>query len=63
MLEYYVLNHDPRMSLVLEFIHSHNLTHELHLNRTRFWVPPGPIRTEFMLRHADHCAPVLSDPQ
>ena len=55
MLEYYVLNQDPRVSAVFEFIQLHNLRREVHANRTRFWVPLGILHTEFVLRFADCC--------
>jgi len=31
---------------------------EAHLNRTRFWIPTGPLLTEFLLRWHDVCPPV-----
>ena len=55
MLEYYVLNQDSRVTAVFEFISQHHLPHEIHLNRTRFWVPTGHLLTEFLLRFSDHC--------
>jgi hypothetical protein len=59
MLEYYVLNLDPQAPSVWAFIRLHSLTHELHLNRTRFKIDPhSPAYTEFVLRYLDHCSPV-----
>lgn len=58
MPQYYVLNQDPRARSVFEFISQHALPHEIHLNRTRFWVPIGHVLTEFVLRFADCCWPV-----
>jgi hypothetical protein len=59
MLQYYVLNSSPHLLALLEFIRQHHLDHQVHLNRTRFWVATGSIAyTEFVLRYADHCAPV-----
>lgn len=55
MPEYYVLTKDPCIQSVFEFIQHNDLNHEIHFNRTRFWVPQGPILTEFHLRFADHC--------
>ena len=55
MPQYYILNLDPKAQSVWEFIAQHDLQHELHLNRTRFWVPPGHTHTEFVLRYADCC--------
>ena len=50
MRQYYVLTQDPALQAVFEFIRHHNLNLEVHLNRTRFWVPSGTILTEFLLR-------------
>lgn len=55
MRHYYVLNQDPRLEEVFEFIEHHKLACEVHLNRTRFWVPDGSILTEFVLRYGDTC--------
>jgi hypothetical protein len=60
MQEYYVLNQDPQVISVFKFITAHDLPHELHLNRTRFWVPPGLVHTEFVLRFAQICPCVES---
>jgi len=56
--QYYILNRDPRCGEVFEFIAQHSLHCEVHLNRTRFWVPPGSIFTEFALRFSDICPSV-----
>ena len=50
MRQYYVLSQDPNLLEVFEFIRYHRLKHEVHLNRTRFWVPEGAVLTEFYLR-------------
>ena len=50
MRHYYILNQDPRTVEVFEFIRHHALTVEVHLNRTRFWVPNGTVLTELLLR-------------
>lgn len=55
MRQYYILNMNPRALEVFEFIRHHNLTVEVHLNRTRFWVPEGSVLTEFVLRFSDSC--------
>lgn len=52
---YYVLNQDPRAQEVFEFIRQHHLGVEVHLNRTRFWIPQGSVLTEFVLRFHDCC--------
>jgi hypothetical protein len=55
---HYVLNSDPNISRVFEFIRQHNLPLEVHLARTRFWVPSGPLYTEFLLCFG-HCCPCV----
>jgi hypothetical protein len=50
MRQYYILTQDPALKDVFEFIRHHNLKLEVHLNRTRFWVPDGTVLTEFLLR-------------
>ena len=50
MPQFAMLNQDPKLRDLLEFIQQHDLKHELHLNRTRFWIPEGPVLTEFLLR-------------
>lgn len=59
MRQYYVLNSDPILKTVFEFIQQHDLEHEVHLNRTRFWLDTDtPAYTEFVLRFSDHCPQV-----
>ena len=55
MRHYYILTVDPRRGEVFNFIDYHKLRFEVHLNRTRFWVPEGSVLTEFLLRHGDWC--------
>jgi hypothetical protein len=50
MLQFALANQDPKLRDLIAFIHQHDLKHELHLNRTRFWIPEGPVLTEFYLR-------------
>jgi hypothetical protein len=50
MLQFALVNSDPKLRDLLEFIQQHALAHELHLNRTRVWIPEGPVLTEFLLR-------------
>ena len=50
MRHYYVSNSNPCLEPIFEFIRHHNLRCEVHLNRTRFWVPNGTVLTEFLLR-------------
>ena len=51
MLQFSVFNSDRiNLERAIDFIRTHNLDHEIHLNRVRFWVPHGPVLTEFYLR-------------
>ena len=61
MQEYYILTQDSNIRDVFEFIKHHNLACEVHLNRTRFWVPEGTVNTIFQLQFADCCSIVESD--
>jgi hypothetical protein len=59
MPQYYILNQDPRAQEVFNFIREHQLQLEVHLNRTRFWIPKdSSVLTEFLLRFADSCPSV-----
>ena len=59
MRQYYVLNSSPILTQVFEFIQLNALEHQVHLNRTRFWIATDtPAYTEFVLRLADHCPAV-----
>jgi len=61
--QYAVLMRDPSAVAVLEWITQHDLVYEVHLNRTRFWVPTNTaIYTEFALRWADVCF-AITDPE
>ena len=60
MRQYYVLSQEPEFVNVFTFIRIHGLEFSAHLNRTRFWVPEGPILTEFLLRYSTVCT--LVDP-
>lgn len=55
MHHYYILTQDPAYTHVVQFIRSHALRSEVHLNRIRFWVPNGAVYTEFILRFSDCC--------
>jgi hypothetical protein len=56
MRQYYVLNRDPRVEEVFDFIKHYTLECEVHSNRTRFWVPTEKsVYTEFLLRFSDCC--------
>lgn len=61
--QYAVAMRDPSAAAVLGWIHAHELQYEIHLNRTRFWVPTNtPLYTEFALRWADTCF-MVQDPE
>jgi hypothetical protein len=61
--QYYVVNQDPRAAEVFAFISQHKLPVEIHLRRTRFWVPTETsIYTEFAMRFSDTCPEVLESP-
>ena len=56
MRQYYILTLDPRCAEVFNFISDHKLAVDVHLNRTRFWVPEdSSVLTEFLLRFSDCC--------
>jgi len=58
-----VLNSSPHAVTVLAWIDHNSLLYEIHLNRTRFWVPLNTeIYTEFALRWADVCF-LVTDPE
>lgn len=56
-----VYSRDPEFSQVLEWIQSQDIVYELHINRTRFWIPTGKLYLEFLLRFSHCCHRV--DPQ
>ena len=53
MRHYYVYTLEPRAAEVFGFIQHHALQYELHLTRTRFWIPEGKLVTELMLRFSE----------
>ena len=56
MRQYYILTLDPRCAEVFEFIQHHKLQVDVHLNRSRFWIPEdSSTLTEFLLRFSDCC--------
>lgn len=60
MTQYYVLTRDPQFSDVINWIPKNNIEYEIHLNRIRFWVPDGPVKTEFLLKFI-HCCPEVEE--
>lgn len=54
MRHYFVYTIEPRASEVFKFIYEHDLEFELHLTRTRFWVPKNSkVLTELLLRFSE----------
>lgn len=58
MHHYYILTLDPNMGTVIRWVLANQLEYEPHLRRTRFWIPDGPVYTEFLLRFAECCTRV-----
>jgi hypothetical protein len=58
LYEFYVLTRDLHYIQVGQWIAHNRIQHEVHLNRTRFWIDEGPLLTEFLLRWRDVCPPV-----
>lgn len=61
MQEFYILTQHPRLGEVFRYIEAHGFSYEVHLNRTRFWVPLGRELTEFLLRYSESCPQVDKD--
>jgi hypothetical protein len=58
-VEHYVLTMHPHAREVLIWVFDNNLPLEVHLNRTRFWVPrDSSLNTYFHLWLADYCGTV-----
>jgi hypothetical protein len=53
--QYAIYTATPNFILCLEWVVKHEIKWEPHLNRTRFWIPEGPLHTEFLLRWSQHC--------
>ena len=60
MRHYSIPTMDPNFTRVMLWIRRRDIEYSLHLARVRFWVPEGPILTEFLLQFADACS--LVDP-
>jgi hypothetical protein len=59
MREYYVLTMHPDARQVFEWIWANHLQYEIHLNRTRFWVPiDSSLNTHFQLWFSESCGTV-----
>ena len=57
--EYYILTLHPHAKEVFTWIFDNDLKLEVHLNRTRFWVPnDSSLNTYFQLWLAEYCGRV-----
>jgi hypothetical protein len=61
MHQYCVFTQNPDFQSVVEWLVARELRLEVHLNRTRFWIPSGTVHTEFMLRWYHCCSRVVDD--
>jgi hypothetical protein len=60
--EYYILTMHPNSKEVFTWIFDNNLELEVHLNRTRFWVPiDSSLNTYFQLWLREYCGLVEDD--
>ena len=59
--QYCIYTQHPEFKDVLTWVEAHNLRLEVHLNRTRFWIPSGTQHTEFMLRWYHCCSRVVDN--
>jgi hypothetical protein len=50
MKQYCVFTGSPDFADILAWLHANTIRYQVHLNRTRFWVPEGRLHTEFVLR-------------
>jgi hypothetical protein len=57
-LQYCVYSWHEQFDKVIHWIIQNNIKFEVRANRTRFWVPDGPVLTEFLLRYSNVCPPV-----
>lgn len=54
--EYYILSSHPDFAPVLDWLAQRRISCQIHLNRTRFWIPVDTsLATEFALRWAHSC--------
>lgn len=59
MQQYYILTSNPNFASVLDWLSLHDITAEIHINRTRFYIPTdNKLHTEFCLRWSHCCSPV-----
>ena len=55
MKQYCVYSRDPHFIDVIRWINDNQVQAEVHINRTRFWVPDGVLMTEFLLKWHTVC--------
>jgi hypothetical protein len=58
MKQYCVYTRDPQFRNVIKWLTANQVLAEVHINRTRFWVPEGILMTEFLLKWYDVCPSV-----
>ena len=61
MTQYCVFTQNPDFTSVVEWVAQRQLPLEVHLNRTRFWIPAGAVHTEFVLRWYHACSRVADN--
>ncbi len=63
MLRHYcVYTQDPHFASILNFIQIYSIEHELHLNRTRFWVDDSsPTWCLLLLKYSSSIHPIDSE--
>jgi hypothetical protein len=55
-----VFTSSPEFIEVLDWLDENEIKCEVHLNRTRFWIPDGELKMMFLLKWA-YCCPVVHD--
>jgi hypothetical protein len=55
MHQYCVYTSNKQYKEVGRWVIHNEIKYEIHLNRIRFWVPDGPVLTEFLLKYSDIC--------
>lgn len=60
MKQYCILTSSEHYVDLVSWAKGKGLRLEIHLNRTRFWVPAGPLHTEYVLRWY-HCTSQVQD--
>jgi len=59
-VQYCVYTHNANFVPVMQWVEDRLIPYEVHLNRTRFWIPKNtPMYTEFMLRWYHCCSEVV----